>query len=67
MPCKEGGKINISKRDFINWIFSNQPFDEIVYGSDIRNNIEWINLIDRARKAALDARPLRHKLLNFTG
>lgn len=50
---KEGGKVNISKRDFLDWIFSDYPFDEKVYGSNIRNDDEWTGLIHRAREAAL--------------
>ena len=50
---KEGGKVNISKREFLVWIFSDSPFDEKVYGANIRNDAEWVGLIHRARDAAL--------------
>ena len=50
---KEGGKSYVSKREFLAWIFSDDPFDEKVYGSEIRNNSEWVSLILRARDAAL--------------
>jgi len=50
---KEGGKVNISKREFLAWIFSDNPFDETIYGADIRSNTEWVGLIQRARDAAL--------------
>ena len=50
---KEGGKVNISKREFLGWIFSDKPFDEKVYGANIRNNAEWAGLIHRAREASL--------------
>lgn len=63
---KEGGKVNISKRDFLDWIFSDNPFNEKVYGANIRNDAEWTGLIHRARDAALiENHPLvkNHKLL----
>jgi len=50
---KEGGKVNISKRDFLDWIFRDDPFDEKVYGANIRNDAEWTGLIHRARDATL--------------
>lgn len=50
---KEGGKINISKRKLLAWLFSDKPFDEKIYGADIRSNTEWVDLIHRARDAAL--------------
>lgn len=49
---KEGGKVNISKRDFLAWLFSDHPFDEKIYGADIRSDAEWVDLIQRARDAA---------------
>lgn len=48
---KEGGKINISKREFVDWLLSDHPFDEKVYGANIKNNIKWTGLIQRARDA----------------
>lgn len=50
---KEGGKVNISKRMFLEWLLSEEPFDEKVYGADIRRNAEWVALILRAREAVL--------------
>lgn len=50
---KEGGKVTISKRGFLAWLLSDEPFDEKVYGANIKNNTEWMALIQRARKAAL--------------
>jgi hypothetical protein len=49
---KEGGKVNISKREFLVWLLSDSPFDEKVYGANIRSNTEWSALIQRAREAA---------------
>jgi hypothetical protein len=50
---KEGGKVNISKREFLDWLFSDKPFDEKVYGANIRSDAEWTGLIQRARDSAL--------------
>jgi len=46
---KEGGKVRISKRSFIEWILSDAPCDEKIYGKDIRGDKEWINAIEIAR------------------
>ena len=48
---KEGGKVNISKREFLMWLLSDCPFDEKVYGADIRIDDHWVELIQRARDA----------------
>ena len=53
---KEGGKAVISKREFLAWLLSDEPFDEKVYGTNIRNDPEWTDLIRRAREAALGSR-----------
>jgi len=58
---KEGGKVNISKRDFLDWLFSDNPFDESVYGQNIRNDAEWTGLIHRARDAVLTEKRLLDK------
>lgn len=55
---KEGGKVNIGKREFLAWLFSDNPFDEKIYGAEIRSNIEWMDLIYRARDAARIEKPL---------
>lgn len=46
---KEGGKVNISKKQFLAWLLSDSPFDEKVYGVNIRNDTQWTDLIQRAR------------------
>ncbi|HUX91736.1 MAG TPA: hypothetical protein VMV48_13715 [Gallionellaceae bacterium] len=51
---KEGGKVNISKREFLTWLSGENPFDEKVYGANIRDNVQWTGLIQRARKAAFN-------------
>ena len=48
---KEGGKVRISKKFFIEWILSDEPFNEKVYGKEIRNNKEWTTAIETARKS----------------
>lgn len=56
---KEGGKITISKREFLNWLYSDNPFDEKVYGKEIRTNSEWSGLINRAQTAGSVILPLQ--------
>lgn len=51
---KEGGKVRISKKSLIEWLLSNEPFNEKVYGKDIRNDINWNNAIETARKSIRD-------------
>lgn len=51
---KEGGKVNISKREFLEWLLSDSPFDEKVYGANIRNDAHWTRLIERAREAVFN-------------
>lgn len=50
---KEGGKVIIGKREFLAWLLSDDPFNEKVYGANIRNDADWTTLIRRAREAAL--------------
>jgi hypothetical protein len=50
---KEGGKVNITKREFLSWLCSESPFNEKVYGADIKNDKNWTQLIQRARQAVL--------------
>ena len=51
---KEGGKVRVSKKSFIEWILSEKPFDEKVYGNDIHNDKEWCTAIESARKSIND-------------
>jgi len=51
---KEGGKVNISKREFLKWLLSDNPFDETVYGANIRNDAQWTGLIQRARETVFN-------------
>lgn len=45
----DGGKVNISKREFMRWLASNGPFDTTEYGPDIAANQEWIDQISKLR------------------
>jgi hypothetical protein len=51
---KEGGKVIIGKHQFLSWLLSDSPFDENVYGANIRNDAQWTGLIQRAREAAFN-------------
>ena len=48
---KVGGKTRVSKRQFIDWILSDAPFDTNIYGKDIQQNLAWVEAIDIARKS----------------
>lgn len=48
----EGGKVIVSKAEFINWLLSDAPFDASVYGEGIRNNMDWVRQIESARVAS---------------
>ena len=48
----DGGKKLVKKKEFIEWLLSGGPFDEKVYGADIRNDTEWVAKIMGARKAS---------------
>lgn len=61
---KEGGKVIIGKREFLAWLLSDDPFDEKVYGANIRNDTEWTALIRRAREAALGGIEYQSKPIN---
>ena len=48
----EGGKVPISKAEFLAWLLSDAPFDESVYGEGIRTKVDWVRKIDSARTAS---------------
>ena len=48
---KDGGKVNISKKEFIEWLLGEGPFDQAVYGPDIRADADWSPKILAARRA----------------
>jgi hypothetical protein len=49
---RDGGKSTISKKEFIAWLLSDAPFDEVVYGKAIGKDTEWVNKIRSARTAS---------------
>jgi len=49
---KDGGKVKISKKQFLTWLLSDDPFDVSVYGSKIREDIDWVQKINSARSAS---------------
>jgi hypothetical protein len=46
---KEGGKVNVTKKEMIEWLMSDGPFDEKIYGPEIRNDKQWVDQIERLR------------------
>ena len=48
----EGGKALIDTKEFIAWLFSDAPFAETIYGSNIKSDIEWRRQIGLARIAS---------------
>lgn len=48
----EGGKVTVSKKEFLAWLLSGAPFDESVYGKGIRREVDWVRKIDSARTAS---------------
>jgi len=46
----EGGAHRVGKRDFIEWVQSKEPFNEKIYGKDIRNDSEWVDAVEQARE-----------------
>ena len=49
---KEAGKSIVSKKEFIEWLLSDGPFDENEYGKDIKDNVDWTDKIERSRRAS---------------
>ena len=47
-----GGKVTVSKKEFIEWLVSEAPFDENVYGKGIRTEEDWAKAIESARDAS---------------
>lgn len=53
---KEGGKVVVTKKDMINWLMSDGPFDEAEYGADIKSNQQWVDQIERLRSIVREAK-----------
>lgn len=47
----EGGKVVVSKKEFLAWLMSEAPFDPVVYGSKISEISSWTTLITASRDA----------------
>lgn len=45
----EGGEASVSKKEFLNWLDSDGPFDEKVYGENIKSDHEWCTKITTAK------------------
>jgi hypothetical protein len=48
---RTGGANKVDKSELIDWLNSEAPFDTKTYGEDIRDDQEWVSLINRAREA----------------
>ena len=46
---RTGGADRVDKKEFIDWLLSDAPFDEEVFGSEIREDEHWVGLIEKAR------------------
>jgi hypothetical protein len=46
---RSGGADFVEKREFIEWLLSDAPYNEEVYGANIREDEHWARLIDEAR------------------
>ncbi len=46
---KTGGSDKVEKKEFIDWLKSDGPFDPEVYGEDIGDDNDWLRLIEKAR------------------
>lgn len=49
---KDGGRVKVSKRAFLDWLASDGPFDTKVYGPEIERDAEWRGQIERLREIA---------------
>ena len=47
---RTGGADKVDKKEFIDWLVSDAPFDPSVYGKDILEDEHWIGLIGKARQ-----------------
>jgi len=52
-PCaKRFAKRKVRKQEFLDWLVSNSPFDEAIYGPAIRSDVDWRRKIEMARTAS---------------
>ena len=47
-----GGKSSVSKKEFVEWLLNDEPFDETIYGTAIRSDTDWKVKIESARAAS---------------
>lgn len=53
---KDGGRVSVSKREFMEWLFSDAPFDAKVYDAEsLARGSEWRGQIERLRGIANEA------------
>lgn len=48
----EGGRVSVSKREFLEWLASDAPFDPKTFGASIGTDGEWRGQIERLRQLA---------------
>lgn len=48
---QDAGANRVSKKAFIEWLQSEEPFNEKTYGKDITTDKEWVKAIETAREA----------------
>lgn len=46
---RTGGADVVDKKEFIDWLLSDAPFDTEIYGEDIGGDEHWRGLIEKAR------------------
>ncbi|MES2415078.1 MAG: PLxRFG domain-containing protein [Pseudomonadota bacterium] len=46
---RDGGKTVVSKKEFMDWLASDAPFDTETYGPEITTDTEWAESIERLR------------------
>jgi hypothetical protein len=47
---RTGGANIVDKKEFINWLMSEEPFNSDIYGRDIREDKHWTDLIVKSRE-----------------
>lgn len=52
---RTGGADKVDKSEFMEWLTSDGPFDTKVYGNEILQDKNWIDLINKARKFISDS------------
>lgn len=55
----EGGRVRVGKREFLEWLASEGPFDEEHYGHEIAADAEWRGQVERLRQIGFPQGMLR--------